>query len=74
MKWQDLLKRRPEKRASIQSGEQPRVVVEPADRPAFGPQGFLSEAKPKPAEQPVDVEMKEQVMGAWALEVAGSRH
>ncbi len=65
MKWQDLLKRRPEKEATIESGKQPRVVVEQPEAPEFGRKGFLAGENGKPVEQPVEVEMKDQVMGRF---------
>lgn len=63
MKWQDLLRRPAQKRGELQTGPRPTIQIEAADPPGYGPQGFMAQRPPEPAPQPVQVRMKEQVMG-----------
>jgi len=67
MNWQNLLNRSQQKKATVKKGSsaqpQPRISVEPAQSPAFGNPGFLAERPPERVAQPVEVRMKDQVMG-----------
>mgnify|MGYP000670754742 CR=1 FL=1 len=63
MHWEDLLKRTPPKSVRIEPGERPAVRMGPVDPPGFGPTSSSGKVS-KPADQPIKVQLKEQVMGA----------